>query len=152
MSPSQISHTVLIDRLDWIAKMIQEIENLPTADFQAFSSDSRNIWTAESCLRRALEAIFDLSRHILAKGFAISGDTYKGIAFQLGQTNVTSAEDAHTLKVLAGYRNRLTHFYNEVSAEELFEVCTRDIGDLKKLHKALRQWAKDNPSMIDGPV
>lgn len=49
--------------------MVQTIRELPLEDREAFFADNRNIWTADSCLRRGLEALFDLGRHILAKGF-----------------------------------------------------------------------------------
>ena len=32
-------------------------------------------------------------------------------------------EEADLLQILAGYRNRLVHFYHEVSVEELYEIC-----------------------------
>ena len=35
---------------------------------------------ADSCLRRSLEALFDIGRHILAKGYARGVTEYKEIA------------------------------------------------------------------------
>jgi hypothetical protein len=49
--------------------MIDEIEMLPLSDHDQFMADSRNVWTAESCLRHGLEALLDVGRHILAKRF-----------------------------------------------------------------------------------
>ena len=51
--------------------MVSEIRALPLSDKEAFFSDRRDVWAAESCLRRALEALLDLGRHILAKGYGI---------------------------------------------------------------------------------
>jgi hypothetical protein len=68
--PSLISKRVVVDRLALIDEMLGEIRTLPLADRVVFFSDRRNIWTAESCLRRSLEALLDMGRHILAKGFA----------------------------------------------------------------------------------
>ena len=65
----KISQRVVADRLDWIGRMLGEIRSLPLDDKESFFTDNRNIWTADACLRRALEALFDLGRHILAKGF-----------------------------------------------------------------------------------
>ncbi len=69
MTPDLISKLVVVDRLDWISRMIEAINALPLGDSESFFADGRNLMTAESGLRRALEAIFDLGRHILAKGF-----------------------------------------------------------------------------------
>ncbi len=68
MTPRKISKRVVVDRLNWINKMIGEIHSLPLNDYEKFAKDKRNIWSAESCLRRSLEALMDLGRHILAKG------------------------------------------------------------------------------------
>ena len=46
------------------------VGSLPLADLQAFTADPRMVATAgDSYLRRALEALLDLGRHVLAKGF-----------------------------------------------------------------------------------
>ena len=71
MTPSYISRRVVTDRLAMIDDMLQEIRALPLGDRAAFFADRRNIWTAESCLRRSLEALFDLGRHMLTKGFGL---------------------------------------------------------------------------------
>ena len=60
MTPGKVSKRVVGDKLDWISKMLTEINLLPLGSYEEFIADSRNIWTAESCLRRALEALFDL--------------------------------------------------------------------------------------------
>ena len=67
MISGRISRRVVTDRLHWVDSMLAEIRALPLADRQAFFADRRNLWAAESCLRRALEALFDLGRHILER-------------------------------------------------------------------------------------
>lgn len=69
MTPSFISRRIVKDRLALIDQELHLIRSLPLADRQAFFADVRNARTAESCLRYALEALFDIGRHILAKGF-----------------------------------------------------------------------------------
>ncbi|MCD6295899.1 MAG: hypothetical protein J7M30_01970, partial [Deltaproteobacteria bacterium] len=83
MSPGKISKRVIADRLDWIEKMIEGINLLSLNDYETFIRDKRNIWAAESCLRRALEALMDLGRHISAKGFGRGVSEYKEIASSL---------------------------------------------------------------------
>ena len=80
MTPGQISKRVVADRMAWVEAMLGEIRALPLGDRPAFFADSRNVWAAESCLRRALEALLDLGRHILAKGFGLGVSEYKEIA------------------------------------------------------------------------
>ncbi|MDI6697069.1 MAG: hypothetical protein QME21_18630 [Anaerolineales bacterium] len=53
--PGKISKRVMSDRMAWIPRMIGEIRALPLDSRSEFLGDSRNIWAAESCLRRALD-------------------------------------------------------------------------------------------------
>jgi uncharacterized protein YutE (UPF0331/DUF86 family) len=145
----KISQRVVADRLDWIDRMVEEIRSLPLNNRDSFFADSRNIWTADACLRRALEALFDLGRHILAKGFSQAPSEYKEVAAALAQTAVLSTDEANLLRLLAGYRNRLIHFYHEVSSEELYQICVGELGDLERISEAYRLWLKANPDMID---
>jgi uncharacterized protein YutE (UPF0331/DUF86 family) len=130
MSPGKLSKKVIGDRLAWIDKMIVEIRALPLDSYEDFSANRRDVWAAESCLRRALEAIFDLGRHILAKGFGQGVTEYKQIASELETAGVLSHSRARLLSTLAGYRNRLVHFYHEVTSEELYEICRNNLDDL----------------------
>lgn len=149
MTPGQISRRVVADRLAWVERMVAEIRALPLADREAFFSDRRNLWTAESCLRRALEALLDLGRHILAKGFGIGVSEYKEIAVALGERGVLFPDEAQLLRTLAGYRNRLVHFYHEVSPEELYEICSQRLSDLEKVASAYRRWLGEHPAWLN---
>ena len=104
---------------------------------------------AESYLRRALEALLDLGRHILAKGFGLGVSEYKEIAVRLGEQGVLSPEEAQLLQVLAGYRNRLVHFYHEVGPEELYEVCAHRLTDVERIAEAYRRWLRENKEWLD---
>jgi len=149
MMPGKISKRVVADRLAWIDRMLAEIRSLPLGSHSLFLKDSRNIWAAESCLRRSLEALFDLGRHIAAKGFGEAVTEYKEIASALSRRGIVSAEEMKLMQKLAGHRNRLVHFYHDVSAEELYEICSSRLGDVEKIANALRVWLKDNQNNLD---
>lgn len=149
MTPGYISKRLVVDRLALVADLLREIRALPLDDRQAFFADHRNVWAAESCLRRSLEALFDLGRHILAKGYGLGVSEYKEIANGLQAQGVFSASEAATMRLLAGYRNRLVHFYHEVSAEELYQVCAQQLGDLELVRAACQRWLKEHPERLD---
>jgi uncharacterized protein YutE (UPF0331/DUF86 family) len=149
MTPGKLSKRVVSDRLSWVERMVNEIRTLPLEDREAFFADRRNVWTAELCLRRALEALLDLGRHILAKGFGLGVSEYKEIASRLGDQGVLSQEEIKLLRILAGYRNRLVHFYHEVGPDELYEVCARDLVDLEHIAEAYRKWLREHKEWLD---
>ncbi len=149
MTPGAISKRVVSDRLDWVDRMVNEIRALPLNDRQQFFSDRRNVGMAESCLRRGLEALFDVGRHILAKGFAVGVSEYKEIVAGLKSQAVISDEIADLMRLLAGYRNRLVHFYHEVTPDELYDICASHLSDLERAASAYREWLKNHPEYLD---
>ena len=149
MSPGNIAKRIILHRIDWFDRMIHEIQSLPLSNFDIFSKDSRNIWTAESCLRRALESLFDIGRHILAKGFGSGVSEYKEIARSLSEKKILSKRAADTLFILAGYRNRLVHFYSEVTNRELFDICKEKLNEPVEIRNAFLKWLKNNPDKMD---
>lgn len=152
MTRSRISRRVFLDRMDWVDRMLSQIRALPLSDRPAFLSDPRNIGTAESCLRRALEAVFDAGRHLLAKGFASGVSEYRQIAEGLAERGVLAPEEAGVMRILAGYRNRLVHFYHEVTSEELYQICATQLGDVTRVTDALRRWVAAHSDLVDqGP-
>jgi uncharacterized protein YutE (UPF0331/DUF86 family) len=149
MSPSKVSRRIVLDRIAWVDRMVKEIRSLPLADRSSFLAESRNVWAAESCLRRAIEALFDIGRHILARGFGRGDVEYREIADGLGTTGVLDPSESTLLRTLAGYRNRLVHFYHEVSADKLFDICTLQLDDLDRIRRAYHCWMESHTGMID---
>jgi uncharacterized protein YutE (UPF0331/DUF86 family) len=90
-----------------------------------------------------------MGRHISAKGFGEAVTEYKGIAATLKRHDVISADASTLMQKLAGYRNRLVHFYHDVSADELYEICASHLGDVEIIAKALRLWLTNHPDSLD---
>jgi uncharacterized protein YutE (UPF0331/DUF86 family) len=149
MTPAMVSKRVVADRLGRIDSFLREIRSLPLGDQTLFFADRRNLWSAESCLRRSLEALFDVGRHILAKGYGSGVTEYKEIALRLQEKAALTVTEAELLTVLAGYRNRLVHFYHEVSAQELFEICSNQLEDVELIQNAYRRWMKEHSEKVD---
>lgn len=152
MTPSPIRARVVLEKSAWIRAALDAIRALPIKSIDEFEQDSRNPSSAESYLRRGLEALLDLGRHILAKGFGRGVVQYKEIPAALSEYGVIDAADALLMTDMAGYRNRLVHFYDEVSHEELYDICTRQLSDVERVLDAILTWLRDHPEAIDGSI
>jgi uncharacterized protein YutE (UPF0331/DUF86 family) len=149
MTPSQLRYRVVAERISWVQGMVRSIRDLSLGTYEEFSSDPRNLAAAESYLRRGLEALLDFGRHILAKGFGIGVSEYKEIANELNRKGVLTNGEAAKMRQLAGYRNRMVHFYHEISGKELHDILTLDLEDIEAVLEALTGWLKDNPDRLD---
>ena len=132
--------------------MIGNLNSLPLQNYDMFIADKRNSASAESYLRRCLEALLDLGRHILAKGFGQAVGEYKEIAKGLSEQGILNEETCKLLITMAGYRNRMVHFYNEISDRELFDICSKEISDIEKILNQIIKWIEGNPDMIDNSL
>lgn len=140
MTPGRLRAEVVAERTAWIRDMLAGIRSLPLDSLTSFDSDPRNVAAAESYLRRALEAQLDLGRHILSKGFGRAPAEYKQIADELVDVEVLTAQTGALLREMAGYRNRMVHFYDEGEAEELYGICRDRIEDIEAVQASLVAW------------
>jgi uncharacterized protein YutE (UPF0331/DUF86 family) len=149
MTPSKLRAKVIVERSSWVKNMLASVRSLPLDSLETFRADPRNVAAAESYLRRALEALFDLGRHILGKGFGRAISEYKEISRALVQQKVMSEENGRTLNKIAGYRNRMVHYYQEISSQELYEILTHDLKDIEDLFSVILKWIQQHPEIVD---
>jgi len=144
-----VNEKVVAAKVETIQRMLRGIRTLPLATEEVFTQDFQMYSAGESMLRRALEALLDLGRHILAKGFNNSVVEYKQIGKTLGEFDILTSGSVTLLVNMAGYRNRLTHFYDEVTPGELYRVLTTEITDIESVVDEILHWLRSNPEMID---
>lgn len=125
-----INRLLVKQRLSMIndyCKELDQLKNLPKDQFL----ESLNSTAAESFLRRSLETVFDIGRHILAKSGQVElAGEYKSIASGLIKVGAVSNELGDALIEMAGYRNRLVHLYHMAQAEELYHIFQNNTPDL----------------------
>lgn len=148
MSPGSISRLVVADKVASVRRMLDGIRTLPLDSLSAFTLDPRMVAAGDSYLRRALEALLDLARHVLAKGFALAPAEYAEVARQLGEVRVIGPELAVRLGLMARYRNRMVHFYDEVTDQELFDILTSELGDVEAVLTTVTGWLGDHPDRV----
>lgn len=142
MTPGTVDLKIVRERLALVEQSLADLRSLPHGTLDAFVSDRRNILAADAALRRGLEALFDVARHLLAKGAGVGSLEYREVALRAAEHGLVVDEKlAARMVEMAGYRNRLTHHYDEVTPTELFAVITRHLKDVEALANELRSAA-----------
>ena len=148
-----LSKIKLESKLAVVREAIVELEKIGrTCAQEDFINNKEKFAIAEHFLRRALEAVFDIGGHIISR-FAYSPGkrpkTIKEIARELGKKGIVDVKFAEDKLVeMAGYRNRLVHFYDEVSPKEMYQIITRDVGDLEFFASTVVEIVND-PARFD---
>jgi uncharacterized protein YutE (UPF0331/DUF86 family) len=58
--------------------------------------------------------------------------TYKGLALILSEKKIVSEDfGKNTLIKMAGYRNRMVHFYDEITTQEMYEILQNKLSDIE---------------------
>ncbi len=141
MTPGAIDLKIVADRLAIVDAAVRDLRALPATDLETFTSDRRNVWSADALLRRGIEALFDTARHLLAKAHGRGGLEYREVARLASDLGLVSPDLADAMVKIAGFRNRLAHYYDEVTPVELFGVISTRLGELEALTGALRSAA-----------
>lgn len=149
MSPGRLDETIARAKIETLKEMLRGMESLPLATLADFTADPRMPAAGESYLRRGLEALLDLGRHLLAKGFGIAAVEYKAVPARLAEVGILDSQQASLLTRMAGYRNRLVHEYHQVQPDELFRILTEHRSDLADLGEVLRSWISRQPERLD---
>ena len=139
MKKLQIDKELILERIDIIEKSLGKLEGLKGLTPGRFMIDE-NFAVAEHYLRYALEATFDICAHILSRIPGVKVDEYKQMALEMGRQEFIPMDFAEQkLEKMAGYRNRLTHFYFEVTPEEMYKIIQENLEDFEIFMKHLKK-------------
>ncbi len=92
-----------------------------------------------------------MGRHVLSKKYAFPVTEFKGIADGLFEKGILTKDESELMRRMAGYRNRMTHFYHEITPEELLDICNRHLGDITLLQKKSPRTLKISVEIIQFP-
>lgn len=131
---------LVADRTQAARNALGRLERLSSMSFEEFKGDPDNYAIAEHHLRRALEAVLDIGRHVVVKSGWGNPTKYREIFDFLERGGVLSATLAQSGRALAGYRNRLVHEYAAVTQDEMWEVLQTKLPDIRELLAALVRY------------
>lgn len=134
-------------RLDGIEKEIVLLREFAQRPFEQFNTDVI-LDRTHLHLRFALEGVFHIGSHILSRTPGGRFTEYREIARKLGEIGVVEKAFAEeTLVKMAGYRNRLTHLYAQITPEELYKIMNNHLDDLVHFVEAIKSLLK-NPKQL----
>lgn len=121
----------LLPRIDGMQKSLVLLEKFGKMTIEEFEKDEV-LDRVQHNLRLVLEGVFNITSHILARIPGARETEYKRMARKLGEIGIVDKKFAETVLVeIAGYRNRLTHFYAEIKATELHRICQTKLKDIE---------------------
>lgn len=138
-----INREVIESKLKEIRDDLMKLEDFKRISLEEYKS-GHNFAASEHYIRRALEAMLEIGTHILSRLPGAKPQTYKDIPRLLGQYEVVPKDFAEgKLIQMTGYRNRLIHFYEEITEEELYDIIQNDLPDLEKFCRYIMKYIEN---------
>lgn len=129
MNVLAIEKDTVLKRVNGIQAELAELRGLGALSYDAFLKE-KGFALSQYHLHRALEGVFNISAHILSRISGGQATKYAEMAQKLGEFGIVDKNFAETkLMEMAKYRNRLVHFYAEITPEEMHRILRNDMGD-----------------------
>lgn len=147
MTVLPLDRDTIVRRMNGIQQELRELgqlSKLPLDEFQ----NGVGFKLAQFHLHRALEGIFHIIGHILSRIPGAQATEYKDMARKLGEVGIIEKEFANGALVnMAGYRNRLVHFYAEITPVELYDIVCNKQKDIETFLAAIKR-VLENPNQF----
>lgn len=135
-----INERLVADRLDEIRAAVARLKRFHGQDREAFTADADAFAIAEHHLRRALEALLDVGRHLTAKLKLGKPEEYSAVVAALATAGVLPPDFAQRAIAMARYRNRLVHLYWRVTPGEVHELILSKLGDFDEFCRHIQTY------------
>ncbi|MCL5056858.1 MAG: DUF86 domain-containing protein [Actinobacteria bacterium] len=132
--------TLVTERLNIIRNAVKRLRVLAEMPAEEFCHSEDAVDIAENRLRRAIEALFDLGRHMVVKSGAGLPPDYRSVIQLLRENNILPENFARRIEGMAGYRNRIVHDYNKVTPEELYQILNTRLSDFELFCKHIADY------------
>lgn len=110
---------------------LDKLKKLQKVSKDIFIEDFRNVDSAKYLLQVTIEAMLDISNHIIARNRWGKPETNKESFEILAKQGVIEEEYINTYFTMAKFRNRIVHMYFNVSDEMIYEITQNNLDDFE---------------------
>lgn len=119
----------LRQKIDFIRRESKRLKELGDYSFEEFKAGPFYFDASLRMLQIAIESMIDICNHIVArKGLGLLRNYHDGFRI-LTEQGILDPEMLDTYKTMTKLRNRIVHMYDEVSAEEVYEIIQQRLPD-----------------------
>ena len=127
--------TARITKIREYVALLRKIRGL--ADERRFVSDPLIYGNAERYLQLAIQAVLDISHHIVAdRNLPLPADS-KSLFDLLARQKVVSKKLSVKLAAMAGFRNVLVHEYLDIDRRRVYRALTAELRDFESFIRAV---------------
>lgn len=123
-----------------IKECVDELEKMRGLSLEHFSSNIRDLAAAKYFLRTAIEAMIDIGSHMVAKLLLGVPNTNVEVMDLLAKKDIISSNNLPIYIKMVKYRNRLTHFYSDITVSEIHTIIHSQLTDFNMFLKEILNY------------
>lgn len=125
----------IIKKMNVINKALQNLMELSRVSKEEFLSDFKYYDSAKYNLQVAIEAMIDIGNHIISRLDYEPPKTYADTFEILNKHNILPKDKLNNYKLMAKFRNKIVHFYDDIDEEEIYNILLNNLGDFEDFLK-----------------
>lgn len=121
------------DRLEskmmYVKKNVKKLRRLQEISKEEFIADYRNYDAAKYNLQASIEALIDISNHIISRENLGVPDSNADSFKILAEHGIISEEKLSVFIAMARFRNKVVHLYDEIDNAEIYRIVVEHLDD-----------------------
>lgn len=124
-------------RIMFMQDNLEKLNRLRKIDRDIFVKDFRNVDSAKYLLQVTIEAMIDISNHIIARNRWGRPETNKESFKILAESGIIERKYINTYFAMAKFRNRIVHMYFDINNGMIYEIIQNNLRDLEAFIKTI---------------
>lgn len=138
---------LLIERiLNDLRTFTSELRAVQDTSYDEFCKNIQLRRFIERTLHIAIEAVIDISQHIIADEGWREAESYRDTFTVLHEHGVVSDELLSKLHNMAAFRNLLVHYYEKIDDGILFGILKRNLTDFEEFERQIYSFVTTQPT------
>ena len=126
-----VDKDIIQRKLSFIDLKLRNLETLKLMERQEFLAGFQAIDAAKYNLQVCIEAIIDVSNHVVARErWGIPSTSSEAVRLLI-EHGVLDKDNELSLVQMVKFRNRIVHLYQEVDDSEIYRIIHENLDDIK---------------------
>ncbi len=127
----RVNQDKLRQKLQFMRNQLRALKKFQEMDIDQFMSDEIYEAAATRMLQVAVESMLDICAHVVSReGWGLP-KTYVEAVELVVRNDLLPSNTEGTFKAMARFRNRVVHLYDDVDANEIWEIIQNRLPDFK---------------------
>ena len=135
-----VNQSVIFRLLGNIEGYLNDLALLDDTDILNFQNDLKIQRFTERTLQITIEAMLDVTHHIISDERFREPDSYADSFVVLSEQKILNEDFLETAKQMAQFRNKLVHGYEKIDPEIVYAIATEKSCDVRIFLDSVRLW------------